>query len=291
MKTCRLAQLLLALLFSALATDPATAGRLKVVATFSIVGDMVTRVGGEHVELAVLVHQDADAHDFKPGPGDARKVTAAAILFANGRGFDGWAARLVRATGGKARLVNVADAVSARPGDPHAWQDAANAILYVDAIEAALVGADPENAAHYRQAASAYRDELRALDADIRTALAAIPKERRRVITTHDAFGFFGAAYGIRFMAPLGMSTHAQASARSLAALVRQIRKERIQALFLENVTDDRMIRQVARETGARIGGALYSDALSAPSGPAGTYVAMMRHNTRLLTEAMSEGS
>jgi zinc/manganese transport system substrate-binding protein len=292
MNTKSILHLLLATLLAATLLVPAAAAdRIRVVATFSILGDMVQRVGADRIELSVLVPHDADAHGFKPAPRDARTVTGAAIVFANGRGFDSWAGRLVRATGGKARLVNVAAGVAARPRDPHAWQNVENALVYVDAIEAALVAADPAGASAYSKAAAAYRTELRALHEEIRASLAAIPKDRRRVITTHDAFGFFGEAYGIRFMAPLGMSTHAQASAKSLATLVRQIRKERISALFLENVTDERMIRQVARETGTSLGGALYSDALSAPAGPAGTYVAMMRHNTRLLTEAMAEGS
>lgn len=269
----------------------APSGKLKVVATFSILGDMAERVGGEHIELTVLVKADADAHEFQPGPSDARAVAGAGIFLVNGRGFDNWSTRLSRASGGKARLVKASAAVKARPNDPHAWQDVSNALLYVDAIERAFSRAAPSNAAAFSKAADAYRSELKALHEEIRSAVGSVPAARRNVITTHDAFGFFGKAYGIRFMAPLGVSTHSQASAKSLSVLVRQIRRERISALFLENIADNRLIEQIARETGVAVGGRLYSDALSAKDGPAPTYVAMMRQNARLLTEAMAKGS
>ena len=264
---------------------------MKVVATFSILGDMAERVGGEHIELTVLVKADADAHEFQPGPSDARAVAGAGIFLVNGRGFDDWSTRLSRASGGKARLVKASATVKARPNDPHAWQDVSNALLYVDAIERAFSRAAPSNAAAFSKAADAYRSELKALHDEIRGAVGSVPVARRNVITTHDAFGFFGKAYGIRFMAPLGVSTHSQASAKSLSVLVRQIRRERISALFLENIADNRLIEQIARETGVAVGGRLYSDALSAKDGPAPTYVAMMRQNARLLTEAMAKGS
>lgn len=269
----------------------ASAEKLKVVATFSILGDMAERVGGEHIDLTVLVKADADAHGFQPGPSDARAVAGAGIFIVNGRGFDDWATRLSRASGGKARLVKASASVKARPDDPHAWQDVSNAVLYVDAIERAFARAAPSDAAEFRKAADAYRSELKALHEEIRTSVGAIPSTRRNVITTHDAFGFFGSAYGIRFKAPLGVSTHSQASAKSLSVLVRQIRRERISALFMENIADSRLIQQIARETGAKLGGRLYSDALSGKDGPAATYVAMMRQNARLLTEAMAKGS
>lgn len=269
----------------------APSGKLKVVATFSILGDMAERVGGEHIELTVLVQADADAHEFQPGPADARAVAGAGIFLVNGRGFDDWSTRLARASGGKARLVKTSADVKARPNDPHAWQDVSNAVLYVDAIERAFSRAAPSNAPAFRKAADAYRSELRALHAEILANVGSVPAGRRNVITTHDAFGFFGKAYGIRFLAPLGVSTHSQASAKSLSVLVRQIRRERISALFLENIADNRLIEQIARETGVKVGGRLFSDALSAKDGPAPTYVAMMRQNARLLTEAMAKGS
>lgn len=269
----------------------APSDKLKVVATFSILGDMAERVGGEHIELTVLVKADADAHEFQPGPSDARVVAGAGVFLVNGRGFDNWAARLLKASGSKARLVKSSASVKARPADPHAWQDVSNAVLYVDAIERAFSKAAPAHAGAFSKAAAAYRSELKALHEEIQRAVGAVPSTRRNVITTHDAFGFFGKAYGIRFMAPLGVSTHAQASAKSLSVLVRQIRQERISALFMENIADNRLIQQIARETGVAIGGRLYSDALSGKDGPAATYVAMMRQNARLLTEAMAKGS
>jgi len=270
---------------------PAAAARLKVVASFSVIGDMARNVGGNDIDLTVLVGPDSDAHVFQANALHARAVSAAQVFLANGRGLDAWAARLLRATGAHATLVTLSERVTARPGDPHAWNDARNAVIYVGAIRQALDAADPSHAQGFDERATAYAIRLRALDNDIRSGLALIPHGMRKVITTHDAFGFFGDAYGVRFLAPLGLSTENQPSARAVATLITQIRQERIRALFLENISDSRLMTQIARETHVRVGGKLYSDALSPKSGPAGTYLDMMSHNARLLTEAMAGGS
>jgi zinc/manganese transport system substrate-binding protein len=282
----------LALLLSAvLLCAPATAQKLKVVATFSILGDMVERVAKEHADVTTLVGADADAHVFEPTPVHARAVDAARLVFANGLAFEPWIARLIKSTGSRARLVLAADRVKLmRAGDPHAWQNAAYAVTYVENIRNALIAADPANAAAYKANAAAYLAELAALDDEIRASFAGIPKARRRAITTHDAFGYLAAAYDVAFVAPLGISTEQQASAKGVARLIAQIKREKIKAVFVENISDPRLIEQIARETGVKIGGKLYSDALSTKAGPAPTYVAMMRHNANLLTAAMGKG-
>lgn len=286
------------LLFSA----PATAQeKLKVVASFSILGDLVRQVGGDRIDLVTLVGPDGDAHVFQPSAADARRVAEAALVLVNGLGFEGWIERLLASAGTKARLATVSANVAplredsaaaddhAHGGlDPHAWQDVANAKLYVEAIRAALGAADPAGRAIYDANASAYQARLDALDRDIRAAVALLPPERRRVMTTHDAFAYFGKAYGVRFIAPQGVSTETEASARDVARMIRQIKAERIPAVFLENVSDPRLMTQIARESGARIGGRLYSDALSGPDGQAGTYIDMMRSNIRELTTALA---
>lgn len=302
----RFVSLLLALLLSW--APPATAQPLEVVASFSILGDMAGRVGGGDVKLTVLIGPDSDAHGFEPTPADARRLAGADIILANGLGFEPWLRRLVQSSGARAPIIEVSKSVKPLPlkgdghshsnghshshsVDPHAWQDARNAVLYVMNIAEALAAADPGNAEAYRTRAQAYQGELRLLDAEIRKNIGLIPQARRRVITSHDAFGYFGSAYGVTFLAPLGTSTEAQASAKGVARLIVQIRREKIRTLFVENISDPRLIEQIARETGARIGGRLYSDALSGAQGQAPTYIGMMRHNTRLLTEAMAEGS
>lgn len=295
----RAALLLLAIL--ALAPQ-AAAKKLEVVASFSILGDMVARVGGEDVATTVLIGPNGDAHTFEPTPAHARELAAADIVFANGLGFEPWLDRLAKSANAKAKVVSVSKGISARDfdddghghshaQDPHAWQDARNALVYVANIATALAAKDPVNAARHRARAEAYAKELRTLDADIRASFASIPKGKRRVITSHDAFGYFAAAYGVTFLAPLGTSTEAQASAKGVARLIAQIRRENIKAVFVENISDPRLIEQIARETGVKIDGKLYSDALSPKDGPAPDYVAMMRHNTRLLTAAMASGS
>lgn len=293
----------LLILFTAIAfASPAAAKKLEVVASFSIVGDMVARVGGEDVTVTVLIGPNGDAHTFEPTPAHARALAAADIVFANGLGFEPWLDRLATSANAKAKLVHVTKGLSARAfddgdhghnhaQDPHAWQDARNALIYVANIAQALAAKDPANAARYDARADAYAKDLRALDVDIRARFAAIPSRERRVITSHDAFGYFAAAYGIAFLAPLGTSTETQASAKGVARLITQIRRENIKAVFVENISDPRLIEQIARETGVKIGGKLYSDALSPKDGPAPDYLAMMRHNTALLTAAMASGS
>jgi zinc/manganese transport system substrate-binding protein len=286
----------------------AAASQLKVVASFSILGDMATRVGGDDMKLTVLIGPDSDTHVFEPTPSHARSIAGADVILFNGLGFEPWLQRLARSSGTRARLVEASKSIAplamnehehghghahdhAGGLDPHAWQNARHALLYVSNIAEAFAAADPANAAAYRARATAYSAELRQLDADIRARIAGVPEARRRVISSHDAFGYFGKAYGVTFLSPLGTSTEAQASAKGVARLIGQIRREKIRVVFVENISDPRLIGQIARETGARMGGRLYSDALSGRSGPAPTYVAMMRHNTRLLTGAMSEGS
>jgi zinc/manganese transport system substrate-binding protein len=269
----------------------AQAAKLKVVASFSILGDMVKNVGGEDVDVVTLVGADADAHEFHANPGHARAVAQAGIVFINGRGFDTWASRLLKSSGASAELVTVSDRVTKRPGDPHAWQDVSNAHVYVDAISRALQRAAPSAKARFRNNAARYKADLAKLDQEIRASIASIPPASRKAITTHDAFGFFADAYGVKFIAPLGLSTHSQASAKTVAALIKQIKREKISALFLENIADGRLMAQIGRETGAAIGGRLYSDALSGAKGPAPDYISMMRANAKHLTEAMSEGS
>lgn len=283
---------------------PAFAQDVNVVASFSIAGDMVAEVGGDRIAVTTLVGPDADTHVFEPTPAHARALAEARLIFINGLAFEPWMDRLLKSTGTRAKPVSLTQGVTplsrgAARGhdhghghrhqfDPHAWQNARNALTYVDNIRKALAAADPKNAAFYEARAQAYLAELRTLDAEIRSAFAKIPKKHRRVITTHDAFGYFAAAYGIEFIAPLGISTEGQASAKGVARLIDQIKKENIRAVFVENISDPRLIEQIARETGVKIGGKLYSDALSTKAGPAPTYIAMMRHNVRLLTAAMA---
>lgn len=280
--------------------------RLPVVASFSILGDLVAQVGGDRVAVTVLVGPDGDAHVYQPSPADAQAVAAAKVVVVNGLGFEGWIDRLVEAAEYKGAVVvattglvprGVADEDHAEAdgdghdhgaADPHAWQDVANVRTYVANIEAALVAADPADAATYRARAAAYTADLDALDAGIRAAVAALPTDRRTVVASHDAFGYFAAAYGLTILAPQGMSTETEASAAGVAALITQIRDQAIPAVFVETITDPRLLDRITAETGAVIGGTLFSDALSPPDGPAGTYLDMMRHNIDTLAGALA---
>ncbi len=271
---------------------------IPVVATFSILGDMVERIGGEHVAVTTLVGPHGDAHVYQSTPADARAASQADILIVNGLEFEGWLDRLVEASDFDGMLVVATDGITpitfeedddhGSAPDPHAWQDLRNAVIYIDNITAALAKSDPENATAYYTSRAEYVAEIEVLDGEIRTMMSGVPEDRRTVVTNHDAFGYFAAAYGLAFVAPQGVSTEAEASAADVANLIRQIREQSISAVFVENITDRRLLDQIARETGAEIGGTLYSDALSEPEGPAGTYLGMMRHNSQTLAGALT---
>jgi zinc/manganese transport system substrate-binding protein len=270
--------------------------RLKVLATFSILGDFVRNVGGDRVEVATLVGPDSDAHVYAPAPADAKKVADAKVLVTNGLGYEGWMSRLLKASGTKAPVVVATKGIKERKArdshghgeaDPHSWQSVANAKVYVTNIRDALIAADPAGKAAYEVNAAAYIAKLDTLDQEVKAAVAAIPAERRKIITTHDAFGYFEQAYGVAFIAPQGVSTEAEPSARDIARIITQVKKQKIPAVFLENVTDPRLMERIAKETGARVGGKLYSDALTGENGDAPGYIELMRHNLKTLGAAL----
>ncbi|HTO67168.1 MAG TPA: metal ABC transporter substrate-binding protein [Bradyrhizobium sp.] len=265
--------------------------RLNVVASFSILGDFVRTIGGDNVNLTTLVGPDSDVHVYTPTPSDAKTVADARLLVVNGLGLEGWLPRLLQSSASKAQTVvataGIAPLKLGSDADPHAWQSVANAKLYVANIRDALISADAADAEAFRGRAAHYLAELDALDAEVRAGIAKIPPERRKVISTHDAFGYFAAAYGVAFIAPLGVSTETEPSARDIAKIIAQVRAEKIPAVFLENISDDRLVGRIAAETGARIGGTLFSDSLTGEKGDAPTYIALVRHNIKALTSAL----
>jgi zinc/manganese transport system substrate-binding protein len=309
----------------AIAAEP-----LKVVASFSILGDMVQEIGKEHVAVTTLVGPDGDAHVYEPTPADAASIAAADLLVVNGLDFETWLPRLVAASGFNGAEVVASTSITPRAfedhdeddhdkaadghdedhdhdevatddhdhedaghdhhhgsNDPHAWQSLENGVIYARNIATALAKADPDNAAAYEANAAAYIASLEALDAEVKAAFAAIPADHRKVVTSHDAFGYFGAAYGVEFISPTGVSTEAEASAADVARIIDQIKAEHITAVFVENITNTKLVDQIASETGATVGGELFSDALSGPDGPAPTYVKMFEWNAGQLTKAL----
>lgn len=287
----------------------ASSKSLTVVATFSILADLVQQIGGDRVDVVSLVGTDGDAHAFEPTPQAARQLHRARMLVSNGLGFEAWLPRLkasagfsgldvVATHGVTPRLSTSHTHLPARQGrhphhqgdhhDPHAWQNVRHAMRYAQNIADGLAKADPANAAVYRARAATYASRLNALDARIWETLASLPAERRGVVTAHDAFGYYAEAYGLRIIPARGLSTVAEPSARDVAALIALIRRERISAMFLENIADPRLLEQLARETGAVVGGRLYSDALSPAGEPAATYIEMMEFNTAALARSLA---
>ncbi|MFD4836066.1 metal ABC transporter substrate-binding protein [Achromobacter sp. NPDC058515] len=300
------------------------AGPLKAVASFSILGDIVREVGGDDVSLTTLVGPDGDAHEYEPTPGDAKKLSAARVLFVNGLEFETWLPRLAKASGFAGQTVVASQGVTPRKfaghgagsehdehghdhdhdhdhdhgdpkdghhhhgdADPHAWQNLANGVIYARNVAEGLAAADPARADAYRLRAKAYIARLETLDASVRKTFAAIPAERRKVVTSHDAFGYFGDAYGVTFIPAMGVSTDAEPSAGEVAGIIEQVRRERVPAVFVENISSPRLVQQIARETGAKTGGTLYSDALSKPGQPGATYLEMFEWNVRQLAAAL----
>jgi zinc/manganese transport system substrate-binding protein len=268
----------------------------SVVASFSVLADFCRNVCGDRLAVSSLVGPNGDAHVYQPSPADGKSLAAATLILVNGLGLEGWMDRLVEASGSNAPVFVATNGIKQlnmvedghRTLDPHAWQSVANAKIYVANIEKGLISADPEGSPVYSANAKAYQSKLDALEEEVKATIRTIPSDRRRIITTHDAFGYFGAAYGFQFIAPEGVSTEAEPSARDFAKIIRQIKAEKIPAVFLENVTDARMVQRIAQESGAAIGGTLFSDALSPPDGPAATYIDMMRHNVRQLSKALT---
>ena len=293
----------------------AAAQELKVVASFSIIADLAKNVGGDRIALTTLVGPNGDAHVYEPEPSDAAAMAEADVILVNGLGFEGFVQRLAEASGTKVLAVELSkggellDASEGHAGhgaegeaahdaeggdhahganDPHAWQSVHNAETYVKNIEAAFCAADAAGCEAYKANAAAYLGKLDALHEEIKAAVASIPEEKRVIITSHDAFFYFEHEYGMKFLAPEGVSTASEASAADVAALIRQVREDRASAIFVENITNQRLIEQIAAETGIAVGGTLYSDALSDESGPAATYIEMMRHNVSTIKAAIA---
>lgn len=304
-------KLFAALLCSVISLIPVTAfarDKLQVVASFSIIGDFARQVGGDHIALKTLVGPNGDAHVYEPSPADAIALARADVVLTNGLLFEGFLNRLIEASGTQAPIFALTDGVDvlqdpagghyhfvdgkaifhAEPNNPHAWQSVSAAKIYVQNVATAFCATDADNCAEYEANAAAYIEQLTALDAEVRAAVATIPEDRRVVVVAHNAYQYFERDYGLHFLSPVGISTESEASAADVAGLVRQVREQKASAVFAENITDSRLVQQIAAEAGLSLGGTLYSDALSGPDGPAAAYVEMMRHNLSTITTAIA---
>lgn len=298
-----LARARLWLMSALLAAFPAFAAEpIEVVTTFSILGDITQRVGGDRIKVHTLVGPNADAHVYQPTPADAKAIAQARLVVVNGLGFEGWLERLIKSSGYRGKVATATNGIRTLQRsahdlhdshhdnvDPHAWQDLSNALIYVDNIGKALGEIDPSGKTSYQANVEKYRQEIGALDTELRKTFNSIPKSRRKVVTTHDAFGYLARAYGLDFIAPVGINTDAEPSAADIGRIIKQIRRDKIPAVFVESISDSRLLERIRQESGAKIGGTLYSDALSKDDGPVVTYLDMMRHNANTLVEALKE--
>ncbi len=277
---------------------------LPVVASFSILADMVKQVGGPQVEVTSLVGPNSDAHVFDPTPADAKRLAAAKLVVVNGLGFEGWMSRLIKSSGYKGPVLTASKGVKTIPmaksdhghghnhshaaPDPHAWQSLLNARQYVENIRVALSAAMPAHSADFQSRATDYLKQLDALEKSTQARIAAVPMERRRVITSHDAFGYFARAYKVTFYPLQGLSTASEPSAADVVRIVNEIKKNKVTAIFAENISDPRVLERVAKDTGTNIGGTLYADALSAPGTQADTYLKMFELNVSTIVAGIS---
>lgn len=304
------------------AQDKKTVPAKNVVASFSILGDIVAKVGQERINVTTLVGPDQDAHVFQVTPEHMKTISRADLVVINGLGFEGWQERVLKTSSYRGDVVVASKGIAAKERDddhdhdqgqskghghgqghqhgakadahdhgkldPHAWQDPRNVIVYTKNIAAALSRLDPAGAAVYQRNASDYIAKLTELDRWAQQQFDNIPAAKRNVITSHDAFEYLGARYRIRFLAPQGLSTDSEPSARDVANLIRQIKTEKIKAVFVENMASPRLVQQINQETGTSLGGKLYADALSKANGPAADYISMMRFNVTQLLEKMA---
>ncbi|RVB73600.1 MULTISPECIES: zinc ABC transporter substrate-binding protein AztC [unclassified Mesorhizobium] len=294
LKSIRAALAMSVITLTAFGASAALAEPLKVVASFTIIADFAKNVGGDRINLTTIVGPDGDAHVYEPSPADAVAMAGADVVLVNGLHFEGFLQRLVDASATKATIAVLtkdvtpinfkpefadADAAEGADTDPHAFQSIANAKIYVKNIADAFCTADAEGCDSYKANAAAYTAKLNAVEGEVKAAIQSIPEEKRVVITSHDAFGYFEKAYGLTFLAPEGVSTESEPSAADVAKLVSQVKQDKAAAVFIENITNARLIEQIASETGIKVGGTLYSDALSQPDGPASTYIDLMHNN------------
>lgn len=266
--------------------------KIDVVASFSILADMVEQVAGDKANVTAIVGPDADAHLYAPNAGDAIAVTKADLVIINGMGFETWSTSLIETSGTKATIAIATQGIEPLlvegAIDPHAWNSLTNGIIYINNIQAALTAASPENAAIFKKNADAYRTKLMALHNRALADIDKLPLDKRVVVTAHDAFGYLASAYGLTFLAPQGIDTEAEPSAKELAELISFLREKGAGALFVENIANSDLIAQISRETGIKIGGRIYSDALSVKGSPATSYLAMFKHNLELLTTTLA---
>ncbi len=288
-------QLILTILLLALSALASAA--IPVVATFSILGDITQQLGGKHIEVDVLVGPEQDAHTYQPTTSDLKRIIRARLVLAHGLGFDQWVQKMLTSARYKGAYLQASQGLQTRHSqqtghhhsevDPHLWQDISLTRQYVENISAALIRLDPAHTADYQANKQRYLAQMQAVDEWAQNALAQIPLSKRVVLTSHDAFGYLGARYQIRFLAPVGVNTEAEASAQDVVKIIRQARTQKIRALFVENISNPRLLEQLSKETGSAISGKLFSDALSAAQGPAPTYLTMYRHNLQQLVTAM----
>ena len=287
----KLSTFMFTLAIAAITSNPSWA-KIDVVASFSILGDMVEQVAGDRANVTTIVGPDADAHLYTPNAGDAVAVTEADLIITNGMGFETWSATLIETSGTKATIAVATAGIEPLlvdgEVDPHAWNSLTNGIIYVNNIEAALSAASPADAPMFKKNADAYRAELMALHNRALRDIARLPADKRVVVTAHDAFGYLASAYGLSFLAPQGIDTEAEPSAKELAELITFLNERGAGALFVENIANSDLIAQISRETGIKIGGRIYSDALSVKGSPATSYLAMFTHNLELLTKTLA---
>lgn len=292
------------LFFSLLAVFMATISyaapaKLEVVASFSILSDLTREVGGDRINVYSLVPAGQDAHVYQPRPSDIQKVKTAQVFVSNGLGFEGWQSRILGAANFKGRLVTASVGIVAPKAsnhahhghhdevDPHAWHNPQNVVIYVNNITKGLSLADAAGTSYYQARAAAYIKKVQAMDSWAQQQYKSLRPEQRKVLTSHDAFAYLGSRYGVKFIAPQGLSTEAEPTAKVVGQLIKQVKKEKIKAVFLEYASNEKLLTQISKEANVTIGGILYADSLTKAGDEADTWLKFFELNTQRLVAAM----
>jgi ABC-type Zn uptake system ZnuABC Zn-binding protein ZnuA len=267
-------------------------GDTTVVATTTQAADLVRQVGGARVNVEGMLRPGGDPHDYEPRPSDVAAVADATVVFRSGGEVDDWLSDVIDNAGGDAEVVTLLDSVKRLDDDPHWWQDATNGVRAVEAIRAELTKADPDGRATFARNAERTTRTLRSLDRQISACVERVPPAKRKIVTTHDALGYFARRYGVKVVGAVipSLSTHAQASAGDVQRLVDQIRREGVEAIFPESSVNPDIEKAIAREAGARIGDPLYADSLGQEGSPGETYVGALAADASALVRGMSGG-
>ncbi len=282
-------------LLSLVLSNTSTAQKKVVISSASMIWDMVDNIAGDKIENRLIVPIGGDPHTYSPTPRDAQKVASSDLIFINGLTFEGWITELIENSGTKGKTITVTEGLTPIASsqyknayDPHAWMDLAKAQTYITNILQGLIEIDPVNKGYYEENYRNYSQELKDLDAYISKRILEIPEEKRLIVTSHDAFSYYGKRYGLDVQGIIGISTESEAQTSDIVRISNSIKSSGVPAIFVESTINPKLIKQIATDNGVAIGGSLYADSIGEKGSNGSTYLKMMKSNTDVIVDALS---